>query len=179
MPEPAQRAPRPRRAETSRRTAIVHNQPATLSPRKPSADRHTARNVTRSVFAGPVQGPLVRLSDTAPELRAIERGAQERLSYGAKDGLDLDGLLVLPPGKSREDGPFSLVTIVHGGPYARWADQLLLHHYEPAQWLAADGHAVFLPNPRGGQGHGHAFATNGTLGREEWQDLLTGIRRTR
>lgn len=129
----------------------------------------------RSVFAGPVQGPLVRRSDTAPELRDIEWGAQERLSYRAKDGLDLDGLLVLPPGKSREDGPFSLVTIVHGGPYARWADQLLLHHSAPAQWLAAEGHAVFLPNPRGGQGHGHAFATNGTLGREEWHDLLTGI----
>ncbi|GAA2402522.1 hypothetical protein GCM10010404_70490 [Nonomuraea africana] len=28
----------------------------------------------------------------------------------------------------REDGPFSLVTIVHGGAYGRWADQLLLHY---------------------------------------------------
>ncbi|GAA3162167.1 hypothetical protein [Nonomuraea salmonea] len=35
----------------------------------------------RSVFAGPVQGPLVRRTDTAPELRAIGWGAQERLSY--------------------------------------------------------------------------------------------------
>ncbi|MEV4473153.1 prolyl oligopeptidase family serine peptidase [Nonomuraea sp. NPDC049504] len=129
----------------------------------------------RSVFAGPVQGPLVRRTDTAPELRAIEWGAQERLSYRGHDGLDLDGLLVLPPGKSRDDGPFSLVTFAHGGPYGRWADQLLLQHHEPAQWLAGDGHAVFLPNPRGGQGHGHAFAANGTVGREEWQDVITGI----
>lgn len=129
----------------------------------------------RSVFAGPVQGPLVRRSDIATELRAIEWGAQERLSYRANDGLDLDGLLVLPPGKSRKDGPFSLVTIVHGGPYGRWADQLLLHYYEPAQWLAADGHAVFLPNPRGGLGHGHSFAANGIVGGEEWHDVLTGI----
>jgi dipeptidyl aminopeptidase/acylaminoacyl peptidase len=26
------------------------------------------------------------------------------------------------------------------------------------QWLAAAGFAVFCPNPRGGKGHGHAFA---------------------
>lgn len=129
----------------------------------------------RSVFAGPVQGPLTRRTDTAPELRAIEWGAQERLSYRADDGLELDGLLVLPPGKSRQDGPFSLVTFTHGGPYGRWVDQLLLHYHEPAQWLAAAGHAVFLPNPRGGEGHGHAFATNGTVGGQEWHDVLTGI----
>lgn len=129
----------------------------------------------RSVFAGPVHGPLLRRTDTAPELRAIGWGAQERLSYRAEDGLELDGLLVLPPGKSRDDGPFSLVTFTHGGPYGRWADQLLLHYYEPAQWLAAAGHAVFLPNPRGGEGHGQAFATNGTVGGQEWHDVLTGI----
>ncbi|WP_343951929.1 S9 family peptidase [Nonomuraea longicatena] len=128
-----------------------------------------------SVFAGPVHGPLVRRGDTAPELRAIEWGAHERLSYRAQDGLELDALLILPPGRSRQDGPFSLVTIVHSGPYARWADQLLLQAHEPAQWLAADGHAVFLPNPRRGMGHGHAFATNGIIGGQEWHDVLTGI----
>ncbi|MEV0584350.1 prolyl oligopeptidase family serine peptidase [Nonomuraea sp. NPDC050310] len=135
----------------------------------------------RSVFAGPAEptgpadGPLVRQSDTAPELRAVAWGRQERLAYRAADGLNLDGLLVLPPGKTRADGPFSLVTFLHGGPYGRWADQLLLQTHEPAQWLAADGHAVFLPNPRGGQGHGHAFAAAGTVGQEEWQDVLTGL----
>ncbi len=36
---------------------------------------------------------------------------------------------------------------------------------------------MFLPNPRGGQGHGHEFAASvaGRVGREEWTDLLTGI----
>ncbi|MBN6037697.1 S9 family peptidase [Amycolatopsis sp. 195334CR] len=131
----------------------------------------------RNVHAGPPEGPLEQLSDTRPELRGIDWGTQERLSYQASDGLDLDGLLILPPGRTREDGPFPLITIPHGGPYGRYADELSLHWFPSAQWFAADGHAVFLPNPRGGRGHGHEFAASvaGAVGREEWTDVLTGI----
>lgn len=55
----------------------------------------------KDVHAGPPGGPLVRLSDTRPEAREIRWGTQERLSYQACDGLELDGLLVLPPGRGR------------------------------------------------------------------------------
>jgi dipeptidyl aminopeptidase/acylaminoacyl peptidase len=43
--------------------------------------------------------------------------------------------------------------------------------------LATVGYAVFLPNPRGGQGHGYAFAASvaGEVGMDEWTDILTGI----
>jgi dipeptidyl aminopeptidase/acylaminoacyl peptidase len=58
-----------------------------------------------NVHAGPPGGQLIRLSDTQPALRAIRWGSQERLSYRASDGLGLDGLLVLPPGRNRADGP--------------------------------------------------------------------------
>jgi dipeptidyl aminopeptidase/acylaminoacyl peptidase len=46
-------------------------------------------------------------------------------------------VLVLPPGQGRADGPFPLVTIVHGGPYDRWADQLMAGWWSWGQWLAA------------------------------------------
>jgi hypothetical protein len=68
------------------------------------------------VHAGSLGGQLLRLSDTRPELRRIRCGTQELLSYQASDGLDLDGLLILPVSKSRGDGPFPLITVVHGGP---------------------------------------------------------------
>jgi dipeptidyl aminopeptidase/acylaminoacyl peptidase len=131
----------------------------------------------RDVHAGPPAGPLVRLSNTRPEARRIRWGSQERLSYQAPDGLGLDGLLILPPGRSRADGPFPLVTWVHGGPYGRWADRLQGGWWSPGQWLAAAGYAVFQPNPRGSQGHGHEFAVAvaGAVGTDEWTDLLTGI----
>ncbi|TNC29694.1 alpha/beta hydrolase family protein [Amycolatopsis alkalitolerans] len=129
------------------------------------------------VYAGPKGGPLKRLSDTRPELREIRWGVQERLWYRASDGLALDGLLILPAGKSRVDGPFPLVTLVHGGPYGRYADCLQLAWYPSGQWLATAGYAVFLPNPRGGQGHGHEFAATvaGAVGLDEWTDIVAGI----
>ncbi|MFC4068692.1 S9 family peptidase [Actinoplanes subglobosus] len=129
------------------------------------------------VHRGPPAGPLRRITDTRPELRGITFGTQEPLKYRAADGLALDGLLVLPAGKTAAEGPFPLVTIVHGGPYDRYSDRLQLFWFPSAQWLAAAGYAVFLPNPRGGQGHGHRFAATvaGRAGQEEWTDILTGI----
>ncbi|WP_330273922.1 prolyl oligopeptidase family serine peptidase [Lentzea sp. NBC_00516] len=132
-----------------------------------------------NVHVGPPTGPLRKITDTRPELDGIAFGTQRPLAYRAADGLDLDGLLVLPAGKSASDGPFPLVTIVHGGPDDRYADRLQLFsfHGAQAQWLATAGYAVFLPNPRGGRGHGHEFAASvaGRVGREEWSDILTGI----
>jgi dipeptidyl aminopeptidase/acylaminoacyl peptidase len=129
------------------------------------------------VHAGPPGGPLIRISDTRPELREVEWGAQERLSYQASDGLALDGLLILPAGRSRSDGPFPLVTLVHGGPDDRYADGFMLAPHSPGQWLATAGYAVFLPNPRGGTGHGREFsaAVVGAVGGAEWTDVLAGI----
>ncbi|MEV6643890.1 prolyl oligopeptidase family serine peptidase [Amycolatopsis sp. NPDC051371] len=126
------------------------------------------------IFAGPPEGPLVRLSRTAPD---GSWGTQHRLDYRAPDGLDLDGLLVLPPGRTPTDGPFPLVTLVHGGPHDRYADRFHLGWYPSGQWLAAAGFAVFLPNPRGGLGHGHAFAASvaGDVGGAEFTDVLAGI----
>ncbi|MEU4251387.1 prolyl oligopeptidase family serine peptidase [Amycolatopsis sp. NPDC026612] len=128
-----------------------------------------------AVHAGPPEGPLTRLGE--PPLRGIRLGTQERLFYRAEDGLDLDGLLILPPGRTRDDGPFPLVTLVHGGPYDRYADRFHLAWYPSGQWLAAAGFAVFLPNPRGGLGHGHAFAASvaGDVGGAEFTDLLAGV----
>ena len=131
----------------------------------------------REVHAGPPGGPLVRVSDTRPQVRRMTWGTQERLSYKASDGLELDALLILPVGKRREEGPFPLVTYVHGGPYSRYADELQLYSILSGQLLAAAGYAVFLPNPRGGSGHGHDFASMvaGAIGGDELTDILSGI----
>jgi dipeptidyl aminopeptidase/acylaminoacyl peptidase len=136
----------------------------------------SAARAPLDVRAGP-PGALARVSDTRPELRAVTWGAQERLSWRAPDGLQIDGLLILPPGLSRADGPFPLVTVAHGGPYGRWADELMAGWWSWGQWLAAAGFAVLHPNPRGSQGRGRAFAdmVAGAVGRGEWADVLAGV----
>jgi dienelactone hydrolase len=139
--------------------------------------RYSCAYQPADVHAGPPSGPLRRLSALQPELRGLHWGRQQRLAWRAADGLALDGLLVLPPGAAPEDGPFPLVTVVHGGPYDRYADSLQLTWAMSGQWLAAAGLAVFLPNPRGSSGHGHEFAARvaGAVGQEEWTDVLAGI----
>ena len=147
----------------------------------PTGEKIAALTGTRyrpaNVHVGPPTGPLRKIADTRPELDGTAFGTQQPLAYRAADGLDLDGLLVLPVGKTASDGPFPMVTLVHGGPYDRHADRLQLFWFPSAQWLATAGYAVFLPNPRGGQGHGHQFAVSvaGRVGQEEWTDILTGI----
>lgn len=147
----------------------------------PTGEKIAALTGTRyqpaNVHVGPPAGPLRKITNTRPELNGIALGTQQPLAYRAADGLDLDGLLVLPVGKTASDGPFPLITIAHGGPYDRYADRLQLFWFPSAQWLATAGYAVFLPNPRGGQGHGHQFALSvaGRVGQEEWTDILTGI----
>jgi dipeptidyl aminopeptidase/acylaminoacyl peptidase len=137
----------------------------------------TTAHEPANVHAGSPGGALSQISDTRPELRGIQWGTQERLSYQASDGLALDGLLILPPGRSRADGPFPLVTLVHGGPDDRYADQFMLGPHANGQWLATAGYAVFLPNPRGSTGHGPQFQAMvvGAPGGAEWSDILAGI----
>ena len=131
----------------------------------------------KDVYVGCVDGDLRRLTDTKPAMRSVRWGVQERFSYQAADGLELDGLLVLPPGRARQDGALPLVTLVHGGPYARYTDSLQLTDMPCSQLLAAAGYAVFLPNPRGSVGRGHALAASvgGEVGMAEWTDILAGI----
>jgi dipeptidyl aminopeptidase/acylaminoacyl peptidase len=130
-----------------------------------------------NIWAGPRDGELVRVSDLAPELADVEWGSQERLSWRAPDGLELDGLLLLPPQRTRADGPFPLVLVLHGGPYSRFGDDLQLRWSSPAQWLATAGYAVFCPNPRGGLGHGAEFAraVRAAVGVLDWPDVESGL----
>ncbi|CAA9562505.1 MAG: hypothetical protein AVDCRST_MAG88-1615 [uncultured Thermomicrobiales bacterium] len=138
---------------------------------------HSTPDEPLNVWVGPPAGPLARRTDLQPALREVAWGPQERLAWAAPDGLALDGLLILPPGRGRADGPFALVTLVHGGPYGRFTDGFQLGWAPSGQWLAAAGYAVFLPNPRGGMGHGHDFAARvaGRVGLEDWGDIVAGI----
>jgi hypothetical protein len=89
------------------------------------------------VWAGPPDGELLRVSDLAPELADVQWGPQERLAWRAPDGLELDGLLILPRALRRQPPALGGVP----------------------RPVARDGRLRrFCPNPRGGFGHGAEFA---------------------
>ena len=96
----------------------------------------------------------------------------EPFAWRGRDGLEMQGWLVLPPGR----GPFPLVMEVHGGPIwctrSRWQG-----HLRGARILADRGVASFYPNPRGSSGRGLEFArlVQGDLGGEDTYDLLAAV----
>ena len=137
----------------------------------------STRDVFADVWAGRSAGEPRRLTTLNPALDGVAWGSQKPVQWQAADGLEIEGLLILPPGKTREDGPFSLMTLVHGGPYGRFADELQLGAGHWGQWLALEGYAILLPNPRGGKGRGDDFADRvaGAVGQEDWGDIESGI----
>ena len=86
-----------------------------------------------------------------------------------KDGLEIEGLLTLPP--SYKPGTrVPLLTWAHGGPASRF-DQAFLGYlgtiYAPHA-LAARGFAILRPNPRGSGGYGTAFRA---ANRSDWAGM--------
>lgn len=118
---------------------------------------------------------FTQLSDLHGYLDEIEFGPHEIVHWQRGD-FELDGIVLWPAGKGPDDGPLPTCVSVHGGPYGRWANAF--GYARPfAHWLAAQGFLVFMPNARGGSGHGEKFASAvlDSVGREDWPDILAGI----
>lgn len=98
-------------------------------------------------------------------------GPISTFAYKASDGLQLDGILTLPPGREAKNLP--VIMLPHGGPHA---------HDEPvfdwwAQAFASRGYAVFQPNFRGSTNRDTAFtrAGYGQWGRKMQTDISDGL----
>ena len=106
-----------------------------------------------------------------PEIPDTNVGSVRVVSYKAADGLELHGVLTLPPGREAKHLP--LVVIPHGGPEAH--DELTFDYW--AQVFAGRGYAVFQPNFRGSDGYSLAFrdAGFGEWGRKMQTDISDGV----
>jgi dipeptidyl aminopeptidase/acylaminoacyl peptidase len=78
------------------------------------------------------------------------------VTWKARDGLELSGYLIRPPGAAKAT-KMPLVVMPHGGPELR--DFLEFDLW--TQYLASLGYAVFQPNFRGSDGFGQAFKERG------------------
>jgi dipeptidyl aminopeptidase/acylaminoacyl peptidase len=124
------------------------------------------------------QPPSLRqVSDHHAAIREISFGAVRDFNFLSEDGSDRDGIVVLPPGATRTDGPWPTIVLPHGGPYGHSGRQLNLSPGNWAQWLATDGYAVLMPNYGGSMGHGQAFAASvrSDIGGAEWRDVLAAV----
>jgi dipeptidyl aminopeptidase/acylaminoacyl peptidase len=113
-----------------------------------------------------------QLGATRPDIKPEDVGPVSVVEYKAADGLAMDGILTLPPGRTPRNLP--LVVMPHGGPIGIRDEP----GFDPwAQAFASRGYAVFQPNYRGSSGRGPAFrqAGYGEWGRKMLSDMRDGV----
>lgn len=122
------------------------------------------------------QAQAQRLTDSNPWLADVSLARQEVVRYRARDGLEIEGLLIHPITR-RGSARVPLILVVHGGPESHYSNGWLTSYAQPVQVAAARGFASFLPNYRASTGRGVAFSKLdfGRPGREQFDDLVDGV----
>lgn len=117
-----------------------------------------------------------RLTDSNPWLADMRFARQEVVTYKARDGLRLEGILIHPldqaPGTR-----YPLILHAHGGPESHYRNGWLTAYSRPGQVGAANGYAVFHPNYRASTGRGVVFSKldHGDPAGKEFDDLVDGV----
>ncbi|WP_146384088.1 alpha/beta hydrolase family protein [Luteimonas marina] len=117
-----------------------------------------------------------KLTDSNPWLKDVRLAKQEVIRYKARDGLEIEGLLVHPL-ERRGNARVPLIVVVHGGPESHYPNAWLTGYSQPLHHAAAKGYALFLPNYRSSTGRGVEFSKKGfgRPGMEEFDDVVDGV----
>lgn len=122
-------------------------------------------------------GAFTRWTRHNPWLADIDMGTQRTMTYAARDGSQIEGVLIEPVGGIPKGGAPTILN-VHGGPEAHESNGWQTAYSKPGQVAAGQGYAVFLPNYRGSTGYGTAFSKEhqGDYAGKEFDDLVDGKR---
>ncbi|MCB0595129.1 MAG: S9 family peptidase [Lewinellaceae bacterium] len=117
-----------------------------------------------------------RITNSNPWLADKKLGRQEAVAYKARDGLELQGILIHPLNEEKGKA-YPLITVVHGGPESHYDNGWLTYYSTVGQMAAAEGYRVFYPNYRGSTGRGLEFAmsSQGDLAGKEFDDIVDGV----
>jgi dipeptidyl aminopeptidase/acylaminoacyl peptidase len=148
------------------------------------AYRSVASGTTGDVYIKDVaSNRSTRLTDVNPELKQLSLGETRAVSWRSFDGMEIWGLLVLPPGT--RTGRVPLLVYCHGGPIGGFTWGLfpqfahLIGQVEPypVQAMASAGFAILLPMPRGGSGYGEEAysAIDNNWGGPDYRDIMAGV----
>ncbi len=119
---------------------------------------------------------LDRLTDSNPWLKDIRLAKQERIVFIARDGLEIEGVLIYPL-NYKEGNRYPLITYIHGGPEACEQNGWNTSYGKWGQIAAAKDYFFFLPNYRASSGRGVDFTMMGfgDLAGKEFDDVVDGI----
>ena len=113
-----------------------------------------------------------RLTDFNHEIAALDLGRTDTFEWKGPEGFTEDGIVVYPPGFSR-DKKYPLVLYIHGGPeWASTTDFDIFPHL-----MASHGYVIFEPNYRGSDNLGNKYmrAIVNDAGDGPGRDVMAGI----
>ncbi|WP_051275284.1 alpha/beta hydrolase family protein [Aestuariibacter salexigens] len=130
----------------------------------------------RAVFAATASN-VTKLTNHNQWLADKSLAVQSTFTFNARDGQNVEGLLITPNGDKPKNG-WPLILTVHGGPEAHYSDGWLTGYSLAGQFGAAQGYAVFYPNYRGSTGRGvtYAKAHQNDYAGKEFNDLVDGVK---
>jgi len=119
---------------------------------------------------------LVKLTDHNPQVRQIALGKSEIIRWKSKDGMEIEGIMILPVGY-QPGRAYPTWANIHGGPSGVWTQAFPSGATNYAHVLAGKGWVVFLPNVRGSSGYGEKFllANVRDWGGGDYQDSQIGL----
>lgn len=133
-------------------------------------------SVPAEVYLWRPNGRLRQLTTRNPWLAERRLGRQEVIRYTARDGQEIEAILVYPL-NYQKGTRYPLIVSVHGGPEAHHSNGWLTRYLDPAQVLAARGYLALYPNYRASTGYGVEFAMAGygDPAGKEFDDVADGI----
>lgn len=129
-----------------------------------------------NIYSWNRKGDLERITDINPQLSDILFGEQVVINYKARDGKEIEGIIMLPVGYT-SDQKYPLILYVHGGPESHHSNGWLSRYSTPGQVMAGKGYMVAYLNYRASTGYGVDFAMEGFMdpAGKEFDDLADGI----
>lgn len=117
-----------------------------------------------------------RVTDSNPWLSDVSLAPQEVVRWTARDGLEIEGILIRPLNEVA-GGTYPLIVYVHGGPESHHHNGWLTSYSQPGQIAAARGMAVLYPNYRASTGRGVEFSMldHADMGGREFDDIVDGV----
>ena len=129
-----------------------------------------------NIYSWDGKGDLTKLTNLNPQLSDKLLGEQEVIRFKARDGMEIEGLLIKPVDYN-SNKKYPLIMYVHGGPEAHYSNGWMSRYSRPGQVLAGKGYMVAYLNYRASTGYGVDFAMEGFMdpAGKEFDDLADGI----
>jgi dipeptidyl aminopeptidase/acylaminoacyl peptidase len=160
----------------ARDSGIIFGEPSFANDFKQLAFTGNTPEIPGELYYWEAVKGLKRLTTLNPWIVERQLGKQEVIKYKARDGQEIEGLLLYPVNDT-PDMRCPLIITVHGGPESHYSNGWVTGYSSPGQVLAGKGYAVFYPNYRSSTGYGLKFARTGynDAAGVEFDDIADGI----